>query len=84
MKTLSTTIQKGKDLLESDFEAAAMFLSPNDSKVIEVSSSTLSAKRLFKGENDTGHTVPVPDRSKDAVPKPAGRSRSSSTHTHTV
>lgn len=45
--------------------------SPNDAKIIKVASSSLSSKRFFKGENNTGYTVPVPDRPKDAVPKPA-------------
>lgn len=46
-------------------------LSPDDAKIVEVSSSALSAEWLFKGENDAGDTVSVPDRPKDSVPKPA-------------
>lgn len=57
-----------------------MFLSPNDAKIIKVASSSLSAKRFLKGEDNTGHTVPVPDGPKDAVSKPA--ENNSSTHTH--
>lgn len=45
-------------------------LSPNDPKVIKVSSTALGAKRLLEGENHRGHTVPVPRGSKDAVSKP--------------
>lgn len=43
--------------------------SPNYSKIIEVASSPLSAKWLLKGKNHTGHIVPVPDWSEDAVSK---------------
>lgn len=57
-----------------------MFLLPNDAKIIKVASSPLSAKRFFKGEDNTGHTVPVPDGPKDAVSKSA--ENNSSTHTH--
>lgn len=45
-------------------------LSPNDPKVIKVSSTTLGAKRLLEGENHRGHAVPVPRGSKDAISKP--------------
>lgn len=45
-------------------------LSPNDTKVIKVSSTALSAKRLLEGEDHTGHTAPVPYRSKDTITKP--------------
>lgn len=47
-------------------------LSPDDAKVIKVASSPLCAEWFFKGEDNTGHVVPVPDWSKDSVPKPAG------------
>lgn len=44
--------------------------SPDYTKVIKVSSTALSAKRLLEGENHTSDIVPVPDGSKDAIPKP--------------
>lgn len=44
--------------------------SPDYTKVIKVSSTALSAKRLLEGENHTSHIVPVPDGSKDAITKP--------------
>lgn len=49
-------------------------LLPNDTKVIKVSSTTLSAKRLLEGKDHTGHTVPVPYGSKDAISKPGRES----------
>lgn len=45
-------------------------ISPNDPKVIKVSSATLGAKRLLEGENHCGHTGPVPYGSKDTISKP--------------
>ena len=48
-----------------------LFPSPDDTKIIKVTSSSLSAEWFFKGEDNTGHAVPVPDRPEDPVPKPA-------------
>lgn len=47
------------------------FSSPYDAEIVKVPSSSLSAEGLFEGQHHTGHTVPVPDRPKDTVPKPA-------------
>lgn len=58
--------------------------SPDDAKIIKVASSTLGAKGFLKGEDDTGHAVPVPDRPKDSVSKPAVNTvYSSSAQQHT-
>lgn len=54
----------------SVFYLNAPSLSPNDTKVVKVSSATLSAKRLLEGEDHTRHAVPVPYGSKDAISKP--------------
>ena len=45
-------------------------LSPDDPKFIKVAPTTLSAKGLFKGEDDTGDVVPVPNGPEDPVGKP--------------
>lgn len=45
---------------------------PDNTKVIKVSSSPISSKGFFKSENDAGHTVPIPDRAENSVPKPGG------------
>lgn len=57
------------------FHLFVLFLSPNDTKVIKVSSAALSAKRLLEGEDHTGHTVPVPYGTKDAISKPGSERR---------
>lgn len=44
--------------------------SPYDTKVIKVSSTALSAKRLLERKDHTGHTAPVPYGSKDTITKP--------------
>lgn len=48
-------------------------ISPNDPKVIKVSSAALGAKRLLEGENHRGHAGPVPYGSKDAISKPTNQ-----------
>lgn len=44
--------------------------SPDYTKVIKVSSTALSAKRLLEGENHASDIAPVPDGSKDSITKP--------------
>ncbi len=66
------TLNLGTNTLNfNHFRDSCVFSSPDDAKIIKVASSSLSAKRFFKGENDTGHTVSVPDRPEDAITKPA-------------
>lgn len=56
-------------------------ISPNDPKVIKVSSAALGAKRLLEGENHRGHTGPVPYGSKDAISKPTKPTRDKRVYT---
>ena len=42
---------------------------PDDSKVIEISATTLSSKRFFEGNGDTRDVVSVPDGTKYSVGK---------------
>lgn len=71
-------------MLQWKEKSSEISISPDDAKIIKVASSSLSAKRFFKGENNTGHTIPVPDRPEDTVSKPAETSHNcsqlSSTH----
>ena len=41
----------------------------DDAKFIKVTSTALSAKRLFKGDENTGDVVPVPSGTKNAIAK---------------
>lgn len=58
-------------------------ISPNDPKVIKVSSAALGAKRLLEGENHRGHAGPVPYGSKDAISKPPNQQHEI-VYTHTI
>lgn len=44
--------------------------SPNDAKVIKVTSPALGAKRLLEADDNTGHAAPVPNGSKNPISKP--------------
>lgn len=46
----------------------------NNTKVVKVAAAALSPKGLLESEDHTGHTVPVPDRSKDTISKPVNES----------
>ena len=42
----------------------------NNTKLIKVATSSLSAKRLLEGDNDIVYTVTIPERLEDGVSKP--------------
>lgn len=52
------------------FQSNCTGFSPDYTKVIEVSSTALSAKWLLEGENHTGYIIPVPYGSEDTISKP--------------
>lgn len=46
------------------------FILPDDAEIIKVSTSTLGSKGLFKGQNHTRNTFPVPNGPKYSISEP--------------